>query len=76
MSATELLKQAKALPLEERIDLAKQLCGSLAEEGHHIDDDLTPAEAAELDRRAENALAHPEQCRLLDDVVAEGERQG
>jgi putative addiction module component (TIGR02574 family) len=73
MSAAELLEQAKALPLEDRIDLAKQLCGSLAEEGHHIDDDLTPAEVAELDRRAENALAHPERCRPLDDVVDEGE---
>jgi putative addiction module component (TIGR02574 family) len=73
MSATELFEAARALPIEERLELARKLNDSLAEEGY--DPDLTPEQIAELDRRAGRALAHPERCRPLDDVVADIEKR-
>jgi putative addiction module component (TIGR02574 family) len=75
MSAAELLEKAKALPIEERAELASQLRENLAEEGYDIGSDLTQSQVAELDRRAERAVLHPEQCRPLDDVLRDIERR-
>jgi putative addiction module component (TIGR02574 family) len=73
MSATEILAAAKALPLKERIEVAEGLWEDIA--GNGYDPDLTPEQIAELDRRAERALAHPERCRPLDEVVADIEKR-
>jgi putative addiction module component (TIGR02574 family) len=73
MSAAEIMKAAKALPLEQRIELAQELWDDIAEQG--FDPDLTPEQIAELDRRTERALAHPERCRPLEDVVADIEKR-
>jgi hypothetical protein len=64
MSATQVMEQVNRLPFEEQREVFEQL-------REKFDDELTPEQIAELDRRAERALAHPERCRPLDDVVAD-----
>lgn len=73
MSATEILKAAKALPLDQRIELAQELWEDITENGYELD--LTPEQVIELDRRAEEALKHPERCRPLEEVVADIEKR-
>ena len=68
MSASEIVEQFRKLPLEEQREVFEQLRDEL-------DDELTPEQIAELDRRAERALAHPEHCRPLEDVVADIEKR-
>jgi putative addiction module component (TIGR02574 family) len=55
MSASEILEQIRRLPPEERYDVAEKVW----EEFGGFDDELSPEQAAELDRRAEDALKHP-----------------
>ena len=71
MSAGELFEKAKVLPIEERAELFNQLCENLGEEGYELDSKFTSEQVAELDRRAERALANPERCRPLDDVLSD-----
>jgi hypothetical protein len=68
MSAAQVLEQVNKLPFEEQREVFEQL-------RDRFDDELTPEQIAELDRRAARALAHPELCRPLDDVVADIEKQ-
>ena len=68
MSAAQVLEQVNKLPFEEQREVFEQLRDK-------FDDALTPEQIAELDRRAERALAHPERCRPLDDVVADIEKR-
>jgi hypothetical protein len=68
MSATKVMEQVNRLPFEEQREVFEQL-------REKFDDELTPEQIAELDRRAERALAHPERCRPLDDVVADIEKR-
>jgi putative addiction module component (TIGR02574 family) len=69
MSATEILEAAKALPQEERIKLAQDFWEIIAEEGY--DPDLTPEQAAELDRRLADFQANPHDGIPLEQVEAE-----
>lgn len=70
MSAAQaqVLEQLDRLPFEEQREVFDHLRDK-------FDDALTPEQIAELDRRAERALAHPERCRPLDDVVADIEKR-
>lgn len=68
MSATQVLEQLDKLPFEEQREVFEQL-------REKFEGELTPEQVAELDRRAEHALAHPERCRPLDDVVADIEKR-
>ena len=71
MSATEILEQIEQLPLDEQYKVAEKVWEKYGD----FDDELTPEQIAELDRRAERALAHPERCRPFDDVVADIEKR-
>jgi hypothetical protein len=68
MSSTQVLEQLDKLPFEEQREVFEQL-------REKFEGGLTPEQVAELDRRAERALAHPECCRPLDDVVADIEKR-
>jgi hypothetical protein len=68
MSATQVLEQVEKLPFEEQREVFEQL-------REKFDDELTPEQIAELDRRAERALAHPERCRPLENVIADIEKR-
>ena len=59
------MPEAERRELVETIDL----------EFGDFNDELTVEQKAELDRRAERALAHPERCRPLDEVVADIEKR-
>lgn len=71
MSAAELLEKAKALPIEQRAELANRLWENLAEEGCDLDPDLTPEQVAELERRAEEFRKNPEDGIPWEDIRAD-----
>jgi putative addiction module component (TIGR02574 family) len=67
MSATEILEQIRALPPRERNEVVEQIMS----EFDLLDHELTPAQIAELDRRAEDALKHPGRRTSVEEVSAE-----
>ena len=64
-----LLETAKALPLPERIELAEALWETIANDGY--EPPLTPAQAAELDRRLEEHRRNPQTGIPWEQVKAE-----
>jgi putative addiction module component (TIGR02574 family) len=68
-----LLEAAKALPLQERIELAEALWDSINEEGH--EPPLPPVQAEELQRRLEEHRQNPESGIPWEEVKAELERK-
>ncbi len=69
MNTTEILEAAKAIPQEERIKLAQDFWEIIGEDGY--DPDLTPAQAAELDRRFAEFEANPHEGIPWEQVQAE-----
>ena len=71
MSAKEVVEQfCKLPPAEQQIAFEK-----IRESFEDFDDDLTPEQIAELERRAAEARAHPERCRPMEDVFADIEKR-
>ena len=56
MSATEILEQIRRLPPAEQLMVAEKV----RQEFGDFDDELTPEQITELERRAAEAQAHPE----------------
>ena len=75
MSASEIIEQIRPLPTEEKRELVEQIWAEFGTELEQVDSELTTEQIAELDRRSEEALAHPESCRPLDEVLAEIEKR-
>jgi putative addiction module component (TIGR02574 family) len=69
MSAAQaqVLEQLDRLPFEEQREVFEQLRGKFDDP----DDDLTPEQIAELERRAEDALKHPGRGTPIEEVSAE-----
>ena len=55
MSATEILEELRRMPEAER----RELVETIEKEFGDFNDELTPEQIAELDRRAEDALKNP-----------------
>ena len=66
MSAAQaqVLEQLGRLPFEEQREVFEQL-------RDRFDDELTPQQIAELERRAEDALKHPGRGTPIEEVSAE-----
>ena len=71
MNATEILEQIHRLPTAEQREVAEKIL----EEFGGFDDELTPEEIAELDRRAEDALKNPGRGKPVAQVFAEIEER-
>ena len=67
MSATEVVEQFRKLPLEEQHEAFEKI----REVVEDFDDQLTPEQIAELERRAADARAHPERGIPWETVRAE-----
>jgi len=68
MSATQVLEQVEKLSFEEQREVFEQL-------REKFDDELTPEQIAELERRAEDALKNPGRGKPVEQVFAEIEKR-
>ncbi|HEY2081902.1 MAG TPA: addiction module protein [Verrucomicrobiae bacterium] len=71
MSKAEILEQIRRLPETER----RELVETIEQEFGDFDDELTPEQIAELDRRAEDALRNPGRGKPAEQVFAEIEER-
>jgi putative addiction module component (TIGR02574 family) len=71
MSSTEILEELRRMPELER----RELVEAIAMEFGDFNDELSPEQIAELERRAAAARAHPELCRPMEDVFADIEKR-
>jgi putative addiction module component (TIGR02574 family) len=59
MSMTELIEKMRPMATEEKRAFIEKVWEEFGDELECVDPDLTPEQAAELDRRAEDALRNP-----------------
>jgi putative addiction module component (TIGR02574 family) len=67
MSKTEILEQIRRLPEQERREFTEQFF----EEFGYFADELSPGQAVELERRAEELRFHPERGIPWEQLKAE-----
>ena len=67
MSATEILEELHRMPEAER----RELFETIEVEFGDFDEELTPEQVAELERRAEDALKHPGRGKPVEQVFGE-----
>lgn len=67
MSAAQVLEQIDKLPFEEQREIFERLRDKFDE----VDDELTPEQIAELERRAEEMRRHPERGIPWETIQAE-----
>ncbi len=65
MSSDLVLKEARALPLAEQIELCRNLWDGIV-----VSKELTPGEAEFIDRRLQDHLDNPDDIISLEDVKA------
>jgi putative addiction module component (TIGR02574 family) len=68
MSAAQVMEQVNKLPFEEQREVFEHL-------REKFDDELTPEQIAELERRAEDALKNPGRGKPVEQVFAEIEER-
>lgn len=73
--AQDVLREALALPLGERADVAAELLASLDDAAAEHPDDVEGAWAAEIERRARRALANESGGLAWDDVRRRAEAE-
>jgi putative addiction module component (TIGR02574 family) len=67
MSRTGILEELRRMPEAER----REIVEAIEVEFGDFDDELTPEQIAELDRRAEDALKNPGRGTPIEEVSAE-----
>ena len=67
MSANEILEELRRMPASAR----RELFETIELEFGTADEDLSPEQIAELERRADDALANPGRGTPIDEVSAE-----
>jgi putative addiction module component (TIGR02574 family) len=67
VSATEILEQIRRLPENER----REVAGQILEEFGNFDDDLSPEQIEELERRADELSLNPESGVPWEQIRAE-----
>lgn len=65
MNSESVLKEARALPLAEQIELCRSLWDEIAESK-----ELTPGEAELIERRLQDHLKNPDDVISLEEVKA------
>ena len=73
--AQDVLREALALPLDERADVAAELLASLDDAAAERPADVEAAWAAEIERRARRALADESSGVTWDDVRRRAEAE-
>ncbi len=71
MSVSEIIEQIRLLSAKEKQEILERLWTEFGDELQPFDPDLTPEQLAELERRAEDALANPGRGIPVEQVMAE-----
>ena len=71
MSATEIIEQMRSLPAEQKREVVEQIWAEFGGELGWVDPDLTPEQAAELDRRLADFEKNPREGIPWEQVQAD-----